>query len=200
MIIFKLSVSCVHQLVMATFKQNINSQFKRKQLLEFSNGPLMLESPDSERGKTKVQKLTEGDKNCSSPPPTELGPTTVSNGVADNVFSITPNGIADNVFSATSNGVIDNVFSATLNEVADNVFSITSNGVTDNVFSVTPNEVTNNVFSVTPKRVADITVTPHNVHSACVIGVDMDHQAPQSASDDSDQKTSAEVNANVMEL
>ncbi|XP_047179598.1 AT-hook motif nuclear-localized protein 11-like [Vigna umbellata] len=131
-----LVAACPIQLVMATFKQNISSQFKRKQLLEFSNGPLMLESPDSERRKMKVPKLTEGEKSCSSQP-TELVRTTVPSCVADSVFSGTPNGVAD---SAT------------------------------------------------------------NMHSACVIGVDMDNQAPQSASDDSDQKTSAEVNANVIEL
>ncbi|XP_022642988.1 AT-hook motif nuclear-localized protein 7-like [Vigna radiata var. radiata] len=131
-----LVAACPIQLIMATFKQNMSSQLKRKQLLEFSNGPLILESPNSEIGKMKVPKLTEGEKSCSSPA-TELVPTTVPNCVADNVFSATPNGVAD---SAT------------------------------------------------------------NVHSACVIGVDMDNQAPQSASDDSDQKTSAELNANVIEF
>jgi len=119
---------------MATFKQNL-SQFKRKQLFEFSNGPLMLESPDSERGKMKVPKLTEGEKSSASPPPAAgLEPITISNCVADNVFSATPNGGADS------------------------------------------------------------TVTPNNLHSACFIGADMDNQAPQSASDDSDQKASADVN------
>ncbi|KAK7341943.1 hypothetical protein VNO80_24884 [Phaseolus coccineus] len=135
-----LVASCPIQLVMATFKQTMNSQFKRKQLFGFSNVPLMLESPDSERGKMKVPKWTEGEKSCSSPPPTGLEPTTI------------PDCVADNVFSATLNGGTDNG------------------------------------------------ITPHNVHSACFIGVDMDNQAPQSASDDSDQKTSADVNANVIEL
>ncbi|KAL9296833.1 hypothetical protein ACSQ67_022729 [Phaseolus vulgaris] len=135
-----LVAGCPIQLVMATFKQNMNTQIKRKQLFGFSNVPLMLESPDSERGKLKVPKWTEGEKSCSSPPPTGLEPTTVPDCVAENVFSATPNG-------GTDNGI-----------------------------------------------------TPHNVHSACFIGVDMDNQAPQSASDDSDQKTSADENANVIEL
>ncbi|CAJ1979191.1 unnamed protein product [Sphenostylis stenocarpa] len=123
-----LVAACPIQLVMATFKQNTNSQLKRKQLFESCDVPLMLESSDSERGKMKVAKWTESEKSCPSPPPTGLEPTTKTNCIADSV------------------------------------------------------------------------ITPHSMHSACVIGADMDNQAPQSASDDSDQKNSADVNASAIDL
>ncbi|KAG4385399.1 hypothetical protein GLYMA_12G084400v4 [Glycine max] len=67
---------------------------------------------------------------------------------------------------------------ATANGVADNVFVATSNGMVDN--AITPD---------------------HNVHSPSVNGVvDLDSQAPQPASDDSDQRTYADVSASVMVL
>ncbi|RZB80347.1 AT-hook motif nuclear-localized protein 11-like [Glycine soja] len=67
---------------------------------------------------------------------------------------------------------------ATTNGVADNVFTATSNGVVDNVFL--QNQI---------------------VHSASVNGVaDLDSQAPQPASDYSDQMTHADVNASVIVL
>ncbi|KAG4974356.1 hypothetical protein JHK87_031177 [Glycine soja] len=67
---------------------------------------------------------------------------------------------------------------ATTNGVADNVFTATSNGVVDNVF-----------------------LQNQSVHSASVNGVaDLDSQAPQPASDYSDQMTHADVNASVIVL
>ena len=67
---------------------------------------------------------------------------------------------------------------ATANGVADNVFVATSNGMVDNVF-----------------------LQNQSVHSASVNGVaDLDSQAPQPASDYSDQMTYADVSASVMVL
>ncbi|TKY67121.1 AT-hook motif nuclear-localized protein 9 [Spatholobus suberectus] len=107
-----LVAACPIQLVMATFKQNISNQIKRKQLSESSNAPIIMANPNSERDQLKVPRLTEGEKSCPSPT-TGLEPTaTTTNGVADNVFPATSNGVADyatppdhNMLPVSVNGV-----------------------------------------------------------------------------------------------
>ncbi|RDX58711.1 AT-hook motif nuclear-localized protein 9, partial [Mucuna pruriens] len=107
-----LVAACPIQLVMASFKQNISNQIKRKQLSESSDAIIMPSNSDSERDQLKLPKLAEGEQSCPSPPATGPEPTTTTNGVADNVFPVTSNGVSDNVIppdqnlhSASVNGV-----------------------------------------------------------------------------------------------
>lgn len=93
----------VHQLVMATFKQNIGMQIKRKHLSESPTTPNV---PGDHH--LKVPKLMEGEQSC----PQTLKP----NGEQDNVTPVTTTGVAGNVIledlnmhSAPVNGVgLDN--------------------------------------------------------------------------------------------
>ncbi|XP_027348241.1 AT-hook motif nuclear-localized protein 7-like [Abrus precatorius] len=99
------------QLVMATFKQNISNQIKKRLLPESSNAPNMPDIPDLERDPPKVQKLMEGVQSSPSPK-SEHGPTETTNDIVENVNSATTNEVADNVIPAD-----DNMHSASVNGV-----------------------------------------------------------------------------------
>ncbi|XP_020992836.1 AT-hook motif nuclear-localized protein 11-like [Arachis duranensis] len=106
------------QLVLATFKQNISNQIKKR----YSSDPssdgvpyaaaagvgIELNIPDSSRGSHKVLKLSLQEHSFPSPP----GRT---NAVQDGVTIVTTNDISDNVIPTTTNGVSNNVIHEDLN-------------------------------------------------------------------------------------
>ncbi|XP_061352362.1 AT-hook motif nuclear-localized protein 9-like isoform X1 [Gastrolobium bilobum] len=110
------------QLVMATFKQNISKQIKRRCLSGSSTAPNMPGNPDSVRVDLKVPKLIEGERSFPSPT-SGLRPTATTNVEPDHVIPATTNELADNVIPPTTNEVPDNVIAATTNEVSDNIIA-----------------------------------------------------------------------------
>ncbi|XP_061352363.1 AT-hook motif nuclear-localized protein 22-like isoform X2 [Gastrolobium bilobum] len=111
-----------YELVMATFKQNISKQIKRRCLSGSSTAPNMPGNPDSVRVDLKVPKLIEGERSFPSPT-SGLRPTATTNVEPDHVIPATTNELADNVIPPTTNEVPDNVIAATTNEVSDNIIA-----------------------------------------------------------------------------
>nr|XP_029150753.1 AT-hook motif nuclear-localized protein 11 isoform X2 [Arachis hypogaea] len=106
------------QLVLATFKQNISNQIKKRYSSDpSSNGvpytaaaaiAVVPDIPDSSRGSHKVLKLSLHEQSFPSPPRT-------TNAIQDGVTIVTTNDIADNVIPTTTNVVTNNVIAEDLN-------------------------------------------------------------------------------------
>ncbi|XLU92200.1 hypothetical protein S245_006552, partial [Arachis hypogaea] len=105
-------------LVLATFKQNISNQIKKRYSSDpSSNGvpytaaaaiAVVPDIPDSSRGSHKVLKLSLHEQSFPSPPRT-------TNAIQDGVTIVTTNDIADNVIPTTTNVVTNNVIAEDLN-------------------------------------------------------------------------------------
>ncbi|XP_052115631.1 AT-hook motif nuclear-localized protein 11-like isoform X2 [Arachis duranensis] len=107
-----------YELVLATFKQNISNQIKKRYSSDpSSNGvpytapaaiAVVPDIPDSSRGSHKVLKLSLHEQSFPSPPGT-------TNAIQDGVTIVTTNDIADNVIPTTTNVVTNNVIAEDLN-------------------------------------------------------------------------------------